>query len=78
MKINWKVRLRSKKFWVALAALLGLIVSDLGLMDAGHYQTYVDAGLLVLIAGGVVADPTTAGLSDSKQALNYKKPRRDK
>ena len=31
--------------------------------------------MLVLLAGGVVADPTTQGLSDSKQALKYNKPK---
>lgn len=78
MKINWKVRIKSYKFWVALFALLGLIVSDAGLMDAGTYQTYVQAILLVLVAGGIVVDPTVAGISDSRQAMTYEKPRSDK
>ena len=78
MKINWKVRIRSYKFWVALAALVGLIVVDLGITDAGKYEQYVQAVLLVLVAGGIITDPTVANLSDSKQALGYKKPRRDK
>lgn len=76
MKINWKLRLKSKKFWVALAAFIGLIATDLGI-DAGAYESYVQAVLLLLIAGGVVTDPTTVGLSDSKQALNYTKPRKE-
>jgi len=41
-------------------------------------QTYVDALLLVLITSGIVSDPTTKGLSDSKQAMTYAKPRSDK
>ncbi|MBU5342268.1 phage holin [Caldifermentibacillus hisashii] len=77
MKINWKVRLHSYPFWVAVFALIGLIVTDLGLMDLGHYEKYVDAILLVLIAGGIVTDPTTSGLTDSQQALTYKKPKQD-
>ena len=77
MKINWRVRFKSYKFWVALFALVGLIVTDLGLMDIGRYETYVQAILLVLVAGGVVVDPTVAGISDSKQALRYDKPKED-
>lgn len=77
MKINWKVRVKSYKFWVALAALLGLIVTDLGLMDVGRYETYVQAVLLLLVAGGVITDPTVAGLSDSKLAMTYEKPKKD-
>lgn len=77
MKINWKVRSKSYKFWVAVFALLGLIVTDVGLMDAGAYETYVQAVLLVLVAGGIVTDPTVAGINDSKQALGYSKPKED-
>ena len=77
MKINWKVRLQSYPFWVALFSLLGLIVTDAGLMELGHFEKYVDALLIVLVAGGVVSDPTTNGLNDSNQALTYDKPRKD-
>lgn len=77
MKINWKVRVKSYPFWVALFALLGLLVTDLGLMELGHFEKYVDAILLVLAAGGIVSDPTTTGISDSKRALAYDKPRED-
>ena len=75
MKINWKLRLKSYPFWVALFGLIGLIVADAGLLEVGQYEHYVDAISLILVAGGVVSDPTTGGMSDSKQALNYKKPR---
>lgn len=78
MKINWKVRLQSYPFWVALFALVGLFVTDAGLMDLGHYEQYVDAVLLVFVAGGIISDPTTSGVSDSKRALGYKKPGSDK
>lgn len=77
MKINWKVRLRSYPFWVAVFALIGLFVTDFGLMELGHYEKYVDAILLVLVTGGIINDPTTAGLSDSRQAMRYEKPRKD-
>ena len=75
MKINWKVRLQSYPFWVALFGFVGLIVNNSGLIDLAEYNKYVDAFMLVLLAGGIVADPTTQGLSDSKHALNYDKPK---
>ena len=75
MKINWKVRLQSYPFWVALFGFVGLIVNNSGLIDLAEYNNYVDSFMLVLLAGGIVADPTTQGLSDSEQALNYEKPK---
>ncbi|WP_419962124.1 phage holin [Psychrobacillus sp. BM2] len=77
MKINWKVRLLSYPFWVALFGFIGLIVNNSGLIDLAEYNNYVDAFMLVLLAGGVVADPTTQGLSDSKKALTYDRPKKD-
>jgi len=78
MKINWKVRLQSYPLWVAVFGLIGLFVGDMSLLGLEQYQTYVDALLLVLITSGIVSDPTTKGLSDSKQAMTYAKPRSDK
>lgn len=60
---------------MALFSFVGLIVNNSGLIDLAEYNNYVDAIMLILLAGGVVADPTTQGLSDSKQALNYDKPK---
>ena len=76
MKINWKLRLKSYPFWVALFGFIGLIVANTGLLEIGQYKEYVQAILLILVSGGVVSDPTTKGFGDSKQALNYKKPRK--
>ncbi|GAB3044615.1 phage holin [Virgibacillus ainsalahensis] len=78
MKINWKVRVFSYPFWVAIFGLIGLIVQDLELLSAGRYEAYVDAILLVLVASGVISDPTTSGMNDSINALSYRKPRKDK
>lgn len=38
----------------------------------------VNAVFVVLAILGIVTDPTTAGISDSKQALTYDVPREDK
>ena len=77
MKINWKLRVKSYPFWVAIFGFIGLIVADAALMEIGRYETYVEALLWILIAGGLVADPTTKGYSDSKRAQNYDAPRED-
>lgn len=77
MKINWKLRLQSYPFWVAFFAFIGLIVADSGVMEVGKYETYVEALLWIFIAGGLVADPTTEGYSDSKQAMRYFVPKKD-
>ncbi len=74
MKINWKLRLQSKPFWVAVFAFIGLVVADSGVMEIGKYETYVEALMWIFIAGGLVADPTTDGYSDSEDALQYEEP----
>lgn len=77
MKINWKVRLQSYAFWVSLFGLLGLLLPTLFEIDLGKYQSITQAVLGLLVAIGVVTDPTTKGLSDSQQAMGYEVPRED-
>ena len=87
MKINWKVRIKNKVFWLALipalllpaqvvAAVFGI---DLNLDALGDkLLAVVNALFAVLTILGVVTDPTTAGISDSRQAMEYDKPKCDK
>lgn len=77
MNINWKVRLQSYSFWISLISLLGLLLPTLFEIDLGKYQAVSQAVLGLLVAVGVVTDPTTKGLSDSQQALNYTSPKED-
>lgn len=84
--INWTVRIRNKAFWIALipavllliqvvAAVFGITI-DLG--DMGNkLLAVVNAVFAVLAILGVVTDPTTNGITDSKQALEYTEPKRD-
>ena len=84
MKINWKLRLQNK---VTLTSLVLLIVtfiyqllSILGITSTVSEDTVTQLVLLlvdVLAAIGVVTDPTTKGLSDSEQALDYTEPKED-
>ena len=79
-KINWTVRVKNKAFWVALipavlllvqvvAAVFGFTI-DLG--DLGNkLLAVINALFAVLAILGVVTDPTTSGIADSEQALEY-------
>lgn len=82
MKINWKVRLQHKQFWVSLIALLLVLANQIaGIfnVDITIYNTQITAisetVLSILGLLGIIIDPTTVGTSDSKQALKYDKPK---
>lgn len=82
MKINWKVRLQHKQFWVSLIALLLVLANQIaGIfnVDITIYNDQITAisETLLSILGllGIIIDPTTSGVSDSTQALNYEKPK---
>ena len=85
--INWTVRLKNKAFWVAFIPTLLLLAQvvaavfgfTLDLGDLGNkLLAVVNAVFALLAILGVVTDPTTAGVSDSTQALTYEKPKDDK
>ena len=85
--INWKVRIKNKAFWLALIPALLLLIQavayvfgfSLDLSEMGDkLLAVVNALFAVLALLGIVTDPTTAGVSDSAQALTYKKPKDDK
>lgn len=84
MKINWLVRVKNKNFWIAIIPAMLLLIQvvaavfgyTLDLGDLGNkLLAIVNAAFSVLTILGVVTDPTTAGISDSTQALTYSEPR---
>ena len=84
MKINWKLRLKNKATLAAIvAAIIALVYQVLGLIgvvpavsqDAVMQTASMVINLLVLL--GIVVDPTTAGTSDSEQAMEYNEPRKE-
>lgn len=84
MKINWTVRLKNKTFWLSVipAALLlvQVVAAVFGYtLDFGELGNrllaVVNAAFALLSVLGVVTDPTTAGVSDSAQAMTYEKPK---
>lgn len=86
MSINWRVRIKNKAFWVAVIPAALLLVQQVcavfGVMvDLGALQdqlvAIVGTVFALLAVLGVVVDPTTAGVTDSIQALGYDEPKDD-
>lgn len=83
MKINWKVRFKNKTWLITfLITILAFIYQILGMFDIVPPITQDMATQLItiivnmLVAIGVVIDPTTAGTSDSEQAMTYEEPKK--
>lgn len=83
MKINWKVRFKNKTWLITfLITVLAFVYQILGMFDIVPPITQDMATQLVtivinmLVAVGVVIDPTTAGTSDSEDALKYEEPKK--
>ena len=84
MNINWKLRLKNK---VTLTALIGIILTAVFQIASlfgfqlsvtqEQIMGIVEVILTVLGAWGIIVDPTTAGSSDSYQALSYTEPKKD-
>lgn len=88
LKVNVPVRLKNPWFWVGVVSI---IITALG-VDPNQFVSWESLGgyivdvlknpvqlvtvLLAVLA--VFIDPTTAGISDSAQALAYKAPNKDK
>ena len=82
--INWKVRIGNKTFWLTIVPALALLVQvvaavfgiTIDLTDTvAKLVDVINAVFAVLVIVGVVVDPTTAGVSDSAQAMTYTAPR---
>lgn len=83
--INWKVRVKNKNFWIALVPAVLLMVQvvaavfgfELNLGELGNkLLAVVNAVFAVLAILGIVNDPTTDTLSDSKLAMTYLSPKK--
>lgn len=84
--INWIVRIKNKNFWISLIPAVLLLVQvvaavfgfTLELGELGDkLLAVVNALFAVLTILGIVTDPTTAGVGDSKLAITYTKPKED-
>ncbi|HFJ9472626.1 hypothetical protein PDK06_27830 [Bacillus cereus group sp. TH217LC] len=53
-----KEKLKNRGLWVALFALLGMVLMDtVPHFNLGRYQEYVDVLLFILAAAGVISNP---------------------
>ena len=86
-KINWKVRIKNKMFWIAIIPAVILLIQtvagcfglEIDLGDLGNRLIdVVNAAFILLSVLGIVADPTTAGMRDSHLAMTYEKPKDDR
>lgn len=87
MKINWTVRIKNKAFWVTIIPAVLLLAQQICAMFGVELNIAGVSNQLVSIVGtvfgilsiiGIVNDPTVATLSDSKQAMTYEAPKKDK
>jgi phi LC3 family holin len=84
MNINWKVRIKNPVFWVtvipSIVSVVYLLLAAFGVTPSVTENVIID-GLLAVVGAlttvGVLVDPTTKGVSDSKQAMEYVKPKSD-
>lgn len=86
MNINWIVRIKNKAFWLALIPAVLLLIQVIAAPFGYEWDfvvlneqltAIINAVFGVLAILGVVTDPTTAGVADSKQALTYTAPKED-
>lgn len=75
--INFKLRLQNKATLVVISAVF-LMLQQFGLHIPTNIQEGVNTFVVILVILGIVTDPTTKGVADSEQALNYHQPRNDK
>ena len=86
MKINWRIRIQKKSFWLAIVPAIFLLIQTIA--DPFGYKwdfvvlnqqaaAIINAAFAVLSILGIVSDPTTSGLSDSAKALKYTEPRKE-
>ena len=83
MRINWKVRFKNKTWLVTfLIAILAFVYQILGMFNivpdvTQDMATQLMAAVVnILVAVGVVIDPTTSGAGDSQQAMTYNEPKK--
>ena len=85
--INWKVSVINKTFWLTAVPAVLLLASQVLKLFGVEWDYTGLAEQLTAIVGtifailallGVVNDPTTQGVGDSRQALDYDRPKLDR
>ena len=66
MKINWKQKLTSRKFWLAIIGFITPLIIAFGVSEAAA----AEIAAIVMAGADVVAYILAEGLTDSKRAAN--------
>lgn len=84
MEINWQARFKNPVFWMTvIPAAVAFVYTVLGTLEivpalSKDMVLNIAANIITaLTALGVLVDPTTAGIGDSKLAMTYEEPRKD-
>lgn len=84
--INWKVRIANKYFWIGLIPAVILLIQVIGSIFGYEIQVdglsdklvdAINSIFTILAILGIVVDPTTSGVGDSSQAMQYTSPKKD-
>jgi len=68
MNINWKARLTSKTFWVAIVSAIVLLTQQLGYnIFPSNWSDILNTILTIFILLGIVVDPSTKGIGDKQE-----------
>lgn len=82
--INWKVRIKNKLFWLAIIPALLVLFREVAAVAgieldftdlSKQLLAVVESVFSVLAILGVVIDPTTEGVQDSRLAMTYDEPK---
>lgn len=83
-KINWKLRLQNKVTLLAIISgildVVYMILAACGvapMVDQSAVYAILSGIVKVLCLVGIVVDPTTSGIGDSQNALNYTEPKKE-
>lgn len=87
VRINWTVRGKNPYFWLGLIAVIlaAIGISPESLTSWPILYAQIRAlfsnpfavGCVIVAVLGYINDPTTSGLSDSRQAMGYETPKKD-
>ena len=67
MKINWKQKLTSRKFWTAIVGFITPLLLAFGVAD----NTVTEVTSIIMAGGAVIAYIIGEGLADSNKTITY-------
>ena len=76
MKINWRVRIKNKSFWLAIVPAFLLLAQTVAVPFGYNFDfakigtdltAVVNAVFALLTVLGIVSDPTTKGIGDNNE-----------